>query len=100
MTTFYAVFRKPGRLWDRKKSAREQVFWDEHASFMDRLFDEGVIILAGPFPDGTGSLIIVAAESASQAHEMFREDPWTLRDVLEIADVKEWTIFLDGRSRV
>jgi hypothetical protein len=30
---------------------------------------------------------------------MFRSDPWTERDVLVVADVKEWTIFLDARDR-
>jgi hypothetical protein len=29
---------------------------------------------------------------------MYREDPWTTQDVMKVADVKEWTIFLDGRQ--
>jgi hypothetical protein len=28
----------------------------------------------------------------------FEADPWTLHDVLPVADVREWTIYLDGRS--
>ena len=40
-----------------------------------------------------------ALYSAAQVREMFRSDPWTERDVLVVADVKEWIIFLDARER-
>ncbi len=99
MTTLYAAFLRPGTLWDPSKTAREQPFWDDHARYMDALFETGVIILGGPFADGTGSLVIVAADSAAQVRAMYRHDPWTERDVLVVADVKEWTIFLDARQR-
>ena len=98
MTTYYAAFLRPGSRWDPGKTTREQPFWDDHASFMDSLFETGVIILAGPFADRTGSMVIVKADDASQVLEMFREDPWTTQDVLKVADVKEWTIFLDRRA--
>jgi len=96
MTTYYAVIQRPGSLWDPDKTAREQPFWDDHARYIDALFETGVIVLAGPFADRTGSMLIVKADDANQAREMFREDPWATRDVLKVADVKEWTIFLDG----
>lgn len=98
MTTFYAAFLQPGSLWDKNKTTREQPFWDEHADYMDSLFDTGVIILAGPYADRTGSMVIVKAEDANQVREMFRNDPWTTKDVLKVADVKEWIIFLDRRN--
>jgi hypothetical protein len=66
---------------------------------MDALFETGGIILGGPFADRTGALVILTADNAAQVYEMYRRDPWTERDVLVMADVKEWTIFLDGRRR-
>lgn len=99
MTTYYATRLRPGSLWDRVKPVREQLYWDEHARFMDSLFEAGRVILGGPFSDRTGSLVIVAAESATEVHEMFRADPWTEHDVLVVAEVKEWVIFLDARRR-
>jgi uncharacterized protein len=99
MTTYYAAFLRPGTRWNPDKTAREQPFWDDHARFMDALFETGAIILGGPFADRTGSLVIVAADSAARVYEMYRGDPWTERDVLVVADVKEWTIFLDARER-
>jgi uncharacterized protein YciI len=99
MTTYYATFLRPGRRWEPDKPVREQPLWDEHARFMDALFETGVILLGGPFADRAGSLVIVSADSAARVRELFQGDPWTTHDVLAVADVKEWTIFLDARER-
>jgi uncharacterized protein len=99
MTTYYAAFLRPGALWNPDKTAREQPFWDDHARFMDDLFDAGVVVLGGPFADRTGSLVIVKAADAAQVREMFRRDPWTVQDVLAVSEVKEWVIFLDASQR-
>ena len=92
MTTYYAVFRRPGTLWDPDKTSREQPFWDDHAHFMDSLFETGAIILGGPFADRTGALLIVAADSTALVHEMFRSDPWTERDVLALRIAHDYWI--------
>ena len=99
MTTYYATLLRPGALWDPDKGAREQPYWDDHARFMDSLFEAGAVVLGGPFADRTGSLVIVKAGDAAQVREMFRRDPWTEHDVLVVGDVKEWVIFLDARDR-
>ena len=78
---------------------REQAYWDEHAQFVDDLFDRGVILLAGPFaPDGTGALVILNVESVEEARDIYANDPWAHHDILLTADAKEWTIFLDARD--
>lgn len=87
MTIYYATFLRPGTGWDSDKTVREQPYWDEHTHFMDSLFEAGLIILAGPFANRTGSMVIVAADNAARVHEMFRTDPWTEHDVLVVADV-------------
>jgi uncharacterized protein len=99
MTTFYATRLRPGKLWNPDKPVREQLYWEEHAQFMDSLFEAGRVILGGPFSDRTGSLVIVTAENAAEVQELFQVDPWTEHDVLVVAEVKEWVIFLDGRGR-
>jgi uncharacterized protein len=80
MTTYYVTLLRPGSFWNPDKPVREQPYWDEHARFMDSLFEAGIVILGGPFADRTGSMVIVAAESAVRVHEMFRTDPWTEHD--------------------
>ena len=94
-----AVFLRHGSRWNPDKAVREQTYWDDHARFMDELFDAGKIILAGPFADDTGSMVILAAESVEAARAILRDDPWAQHDILVSGDVKEWTIFLDARDK-
>jgi uncharacterized protein YciI len=97
--TFFAVFQRPDSRGDPDRYVRDQAQWDGHASHMDALFDRGLIVLGGPFPDQTGSMVIVRARDASEARAMFRDDRRTVEDILVVADVKEWTIFLDDSDR-
>ena len=98
MNKAIAVFLRRGSQWDLQKPVREQAFSDQHARFMDALFDAGSVILAGPFADGSGSMVILNVESEDAARMIFRDDPWATKDILLAYDVKEWTIFLDSRS--
>ena len=94
-----AVFMRPGSQWNPDKPVRKQAFWDDHARFMDLMFETGEVILAGPFADGSGSMVILAAENVETARAVFQEDPWTLHDILVAGEAKEWTLFLDGRNK-
>ena len=63
MKNTFIILWKPGPDWVPGKTVREQPYWNEHAAFMDPLFDNGMVILGGPFADATGSLVVVEAES-------------------------------------
>ena len=93
------IFQRKGSQWNPDKPVREQAYWDEHARFVDALFDAGKVILAGPFADGSGSMVILAAESVEEARALFQDDPWAHQDILIAGEVKEWTIFLDARDK-
>ena len=95
MQTF-VVLRKAGPNWLSDRSAREQPYWTEHAQFIDRLFEAGKILLAGPFDDGSGALLIVAVENEKAAQTFFDDDPWTIQNILRKGEVKAWQIFLNG----
>ncbi len=94
-----AVFLHHGSQWKPDLPVREQAYWNEHARFMDELFDAGAVILGGPFADGSGSMVILKAESVEAARAIFREDPWAKQDILVAAEFKEWTIFLLDQKR-
>lgn len=97
MTTLYLVFRGPGPAWVPGTPTREQPLWDEHAAFMDRMFDEGRVVLGGPYADYSRNLVIVKGRDVAEVAERFREDPWTTAGILSEAEVIEWTVFLDSR---
>ena len=94
-----AVFQRRSSQWNPDKPVREQAYWDQHARFVDSLFEAGKVILAGPFADGSGSLVIMAVESVEAARAIFQDDPWAQHDILVAGEIKEWTIFLDSRDR-
>jgi uncharacterized protein len=94
-----AVQLRPSSHWDSNKPVRQQAYWDDHARFMDALFEDGTVILAGPFADGNGSMVILKADSEDAARAIFDQDPWTQKDVLVADKVREWTIFLDAHNR-
>ena len=94
-----AVHLRHGSRWNPELPVRKQAHWAEHARFMDALFDACHVILAGPFADDSGSMVILLAESVEAAQAIFRADPWAHHDILLIDEVKEWTIFLDGRNK-
>jgi len=98
-TTLYLVYRNHGPSWVKGLPTREQPLWDEHAVFMDRLFDQGRIVLAGPYADLSRVLLVVEARDADEAVDLFRDDPWTTSGILVDSDVIEWTVFLDSRRR-
>jgi uncharacterized glyoxalase superfamily protein PhnB/uncharacterized protein YciI len=93
-----AVFLRPGSKWNPDKPVREQAFWDDHARFMDALFDAGIVVLGGPFADGGGSMVILETDSVEAARAIYQNDPWTKQDILVVGEAKEWTIFLDRQN--
>ena len=100
MSKTVALFLCPGPQWDQNKTVREQAYWDEHARFVDDLFERGIIVLAGPFaPEGSGALVILNVESVDEARAIYAKDPWAHHNILLTADAKQWTVFLDGRDK-
>jgi uncharacterized protein YciI len=97
-TTLYLVFRDPGPSWAPGLPSSQQPLWDEHAAFMDRLFEKGRIVLGGPYADYSRVLLIVAARDAEEAQALFRDDPWNAHSILVESEVIEWSVFLDGRK--
>jgi len=89
----------PGSGWDRSVGSRGQRLWADHAAFMDDLFDRGLIELAGPLADDSGALVVVRSDSPDEVRAWFDADPWAVHDILPVREVREWTIFLDGRAR-
>ena len=100
MKNTFVILWAPGAAWTAGKSVREQAYWDEHAEFMDRLFEDGTVILGGPFSDGTGSLVIVEAEDLDVVSTLFAKDPFLVHQIFALRSLKQWQLFLDARQKV
>lgn len=91
------MFRDPGPSWVPGVPTRQQPLWDEHAAFIDRLFEQGRIVLAGPYGDCSRALVILEARDADEAAALLRDDPWAKAGILVSSEVIDRTVFLDSR---
>ena len=90
----FIVFRRPGPGWVEGRGSREQPGWDEHARFMDGLYQSRRVLLGGPYADYSRVLQIVACASEAEAEHLFDDDPWTETGILETDGVHPWLAFL------
>ena len=97
MKNTFMILWAPGPAWVSGKTVRQQPFWAEHATFMDRLFENGMVVLGGPFADASGSLVIVEAENEQEVADLVASDPFVVHDIFALSSLKQWQLFLDAR---
>ncbi|WP_433750416.1 YciI family protein [Falsibacillus pallidus] len=71
----FLIYLTRGPKWKEEVSLHNQPFMPEHAVYVQKKFDEGKILLAGPFGDQTGGAIIIDAESEKEALKFALSDP-------------------------
>jgi uncharacterized protein YciI len=98
MKNTFVVTSSAGPNRDLSKGTREQPLWDEHAAFIDKLVDDGFILMGGPLVDEGGSLLIFNAEDENEVREKLKNDPWSEHGILKLESVKRWQIFIDERK--
>jgi uncharacterized protein YciI len=96
VATFLVLVRRTGPEWDASRPMEEQSDWDAHAEFMDRLVDDGFIVLGGPLADDERVVHVVEAESEQAVRATLARDPWS-RTHLVIDSIDPWTLRLDSR---
>ncbi len=67
--------------------ARRKIHRPAHLANLEPLNRQGKVLLAGPFTDQTGSLIIIEASSLEEAQKFAAEDPYTLHGIFERVEV-------------
>jgi len=92
---YFLVKRAHGPSWDPSRVRRDQDGWDDHAAFMDKLVDGGVIVLGGPVGhgDGTHALLVMDVGSEAEVRERLAADPWG-ENMLKTESIETWSIFL------
>jgi uncharacterized protein YciI len=96
MATFLVLVRRTGPEWDRSRPMEEQSDWDAHAEFMDRLVEDGFIVLGGPLADEERVAHVIEAESEQAVRATLARDPWS-ETHLVIDSIEPWTLRLDSR---
>ena len=67
--------------------AKRPIHRPEHLERLESLAQQGRLILAGPFTDQTGSLVVIEADSLAEAETFAHEDPYTIHGVFQQVEV-------------
>ena len=100
--SYYAVIREAGPGWiDGGIAAQPDVA--DHAAFMNKLADEGLVVFAGPLA-GTETarlraLLIMEANTEGEIRERLADDPWMHTDRLAITRIEPWNLIV-GTERL
>lgn len=101
--SLFAVTREAGPGWTDGKGAFEQPAVNDHAAFMSRLADQGLVLFAGPLAGTEHDRIrvLLIAEAASEADVIRRlaDDPWVPTQRLVTTSVEVWNLLL-GAERL
>ncbi|MFC4126679.1 YciI family protein [Nocardia rhizosphaerae] len=62
----------------------------EHRGWLNALVDAGTLLTSGPYPDGTGALLIFRYPDADALGELLTADPFALKGLIEAVRVVEW----------
>ena len=77
-----------------KREIEEQNSWDEHVRFIDKLFEKGKVVIAGPIIYYDRMVIIYDAKDESEIRITFKDDPFIKNGILYLESVMEWNIRL------
>ncbi len=89
MVKSFVVYYEPGLNWLKGKTMKDPPL-KAHVDYMLGLHDRGKLIMGGPLADGSGGLVIFAAESIEEVEEILSSDPAIVNGILA-ATVKEWS---------
>ncbi len=67
---------------------KRKLYRDGHIERLEKLEGEGKVILAGPFGDQSGSLIVIEADSLEEAEAFAGGDPYVTKGVFESHEVR------------
>ncbi|MEV5648972.1 YciI family protein [Nocardia sp. NPDC052254] len=62
-----------------------------HRQWLADLVDRGVVLSTGPYPDGSGALILFRAEDAAAMRQLLAADPFAQHDLIAAKRFVEWS---------
>ncbi|RKN84001.1 YciI family protein [Paenibacillus ginsengarvi] len=64
-------------------------FRPAHLEYLDKLFKENKVVMAGPFADKKGGMVIYRADSAEEAKALAEADPVVVEGARTL-ELREW----------
>ncbi|MDY6810551.1 MAG: YciI family protein [Actinomycetota bacterium] len=73
------------------KAAVRDEYRSRHREWLGEEFRAGNVLTSGPYPDGTGALILIRADSLDAAEAFLANDPFNAHQAVDGVRVVEWT---------
>jgi uncharacterized protein YciI len=61
-----------------------------HRSWLLDLVDNGTVLSSGPYPDGSGALLLFRTENVDALRELLSLDPFAVENLIERTAIREW----------
>ncbi len=94
MAQLFAVLQSRGPAWNHALPMDDQAEWTAHARFMDRLLDDGFVVLGGPLEGSQDVLLIIRAKDEDEIAERLSSDPWRRNGLLVARQTWPWRLRL------
>jgi uncharacterized protein YciI len=91
----YLVVYSRGTAWRSIANLHNQPFMAEHAVYVQQHFDQGKVVMAGPFVDHSGGAIVIDVGSEEEAYQFVQNDPAVVNGIFNY-DLNPWN---DGMNR-
>ena len=73
------------------KAAVRDEYRPLHREWLGEEYRAGNVLICGPYPDGSGALILIGAESLDGAEAFLANDPFIAHEAVDGVRVVEWT---------
>lgn len=85
----YLILLTPSKNWKEGVVLHNQPFMPEHAVYVQKEFNKGTIILAGPFAGSTGGAVVIDAEKEEDVITFAENDPAVKNGIFSY-EIKQW----------
>lgn len=65
-------------------------FRPEHRAWLNGLIDAGALLSSGPYPDGSGALLLFRAADEAALAELLPQDPFAREHLIDEVRAVEW----------
>ena len=62
----------------------------EHRAWLGARHEDGTLQFVGPYPDGTGALLMITADDVDAAKAFLTNDPFAREKAIASVSIKEW----------
>lgn len=93
----YAVVFRQGPSWAKGKPLMEQAGIMEHLDYLDERLRAGELLMAGPFLDNSGGIVLYRVKTVEEARKLVERDPAVLSGLLDYT-VQPWMVAMSAEE--